>query len=243
VYSIAVSIVLVICIAGCTSAPARAVASDLSRVDTDIKAYDEYLARSENAFSKIPANARDKEWVKKKIAHMFEVDQYMRHYTDIPFLHKYTEDEKSEFMRKFMLRFNELDEKDTADLKALLDIYYWFKISEFGAQTDNQAWLIVQHADLQIDFQKMVLARLATLYKTNETKPSNYAYLFDRIASSSNDPSKRVPQRYGTQGSCTGPGTWVPWPSEDEVHLDSRRAEVGLGTESDYIAIFKDICH
>ena len=54
---------------------------------------------------------------------------------------------------------------------------------------------------------------------------------------------KRVPQRYGTQGTCVGPGKWEPLPTEDPNLLDERRAQVDLGPEADYIAIFKDICH
>ena len=63
------------------------------------------------------------------------------------------------------------------------------------------------------------------------------------VASSSMDPSLREPQRYGTQGHCTGAGTWEPWPCEDPARLDERRASVGLEPEAAYIARFKDICH
>ncbi|MNL37149.1 hypothetical protein D3C87_1592760 [compost metagenome] len=135
-----------------------------------------------------------------------------------------------------------IDFENTEDLKPLLQIYSWFTISEFGRKTDINAWLLVQHADHDPDFQKSVLPTLEKLYPLKETRADNYAYLFDRVAASWNDPSKRKLQRYGTQGMCVGPGTWAPLPVEDEVNLDKRRASVGLGPEADYIAIFKDKC-
>lgn len=77
--------------------------------------------------------------------------------------------------------------------------------------------------------------------KYGEITDSN-AYLFDRVASSFNDPSKRKLQRYGTQGACTGPGTWEPWPVENPKNLDKLRASVDLGSMSEYKMMFKDIC-
>lgn len=219
------------------------MSAETSRVDRALSSYDEEVKKAEESFSQIPKNIHDKTWVKKKLQQMYDVDQYMRSQMDLPSREKFSETEAKEFMLKFLPRFQALDRRDTADMKEILSIYHWIKISEFGDKADNQAWLIVQHADLDVEFQKMVLKRLEGLYPINETKPSNYAYLVDRIASSSNDPTKQVPQRYGTQGRCTKPGEWTPWPSEDEKNLDLRRASVGLGTEADYIRFISKMCH
>lgn len=83
---------------------------------------------------------------------------------------------------------------------------------------------------------------LSKLYKSKETNPANYAYLWDRVASSFNDITKRKPQRYGTQGQCVGPGKWEPLPMEDEKNINKRRKEVGLPTREEYKKNFKDIC-
>lgn len=227
----------------CASFQQRSTASTSERVASDLRIYDEYVAKVESEFSANPASPHDKVWVKKKLNHMFVVDQYMRHYTETPFNNQYNEIEKKEFDLAFMERFQALDRKNTEELKELLKIYPWFSISKFGKVADEQAWLLVQHADLDREFQKMVLTRLEKLYRKKETKPANYAYLYDRVAYSANDESKRVPQRYGTQGKCVGSGKWEPWESEDPKNLDKRRKSVGLGTEAEYIAVFKDICH
>lgn len=118
-----------------------------------------------------------------------------------------------------------------------MKIYPWFTISEFGAVTDSNAWLIVQHADLDTAFQKQVLSKLKQLYPKGETNRHNYAYLDDRDAVA----EKRL-QLYGTQGICVGPGKWEPHPIEDFSNVDKRRAEMELGTMAEYIAVFKDIC-
>jgi len=116
-------------------------------------------------------------------------------------------------------------------------------VSVFGTQADKDAWLLVQHADRDSAFQNQVLSILEKLYPSGETNPANYAYLFDRVAVSWGDPTQTKPQRYGTQGKCTGPGSWAPLPAEDPQNLDNRRKEVGLGTEAEYILRFKNLCH
>ncbi len=208
-----------------------------------MQAFDEIVEQMETEFAKLPSNPRDLEWVKRKLKHMVAVDQAMRNYLSTPVQKDYSESEKENFSKEFGSRFVAVDKKNTSDLKKLLKIYPWFVISQFGEEADRNAWLLAQHADQQPEFQKQVLAILASLYKSKETNPQNYAYLFDRVAASFNDPSKQTLQRYGTQGSCVGPGKWEPLPMENPEKIDIRRAEVGLGTMAEYIVKFKEICH
>lgn len=220
-----------------------ACASTYPRVDADIAMYDSTVLKMRNDFSAAPSNIEDKEWIKSKLDYMFKIDQYVRAFSDTPFINNYSPEEKSEFHKQFGLKFYEVDNRNTSDLKELLKRYEWFKISEFGIVADNQAWIIVQHADIDPAFQKQILTILEKLWLLGETKPANYAYLYDRVASSFSDPSKMVPQRYGTQGRCVGPETWEPWPIEDEVNVDKRRKSVGLGAMEEYKSMFKTICH
>lgn len=220
-----------------------ALASSSSRVDADIKQYDSTVEEWNSTFNQLPAQPKDKAWVKSKLAQMVKVDQYMRNYANTPSEHSYTQAEKTEFQKLFMPRWSKLDSANTADLKELLKLYPWFKVSEFGKQADQNAWLLVQHADLDPTLQKSVLTVLDGLWKTGETSPANYAYLFDRVAASWNDPGKRTLQRYGTQGTCNGPGAWQALPVEDPEHLDARRASVGLGTQAEYLKLVQVYCH
>jgi len=218
-----------------------AASSDYPRVDEDIKAYDQHVAQLQKEFAKKPPAPDDKEWVKAKLQHMVDVDQYARGMTETPERRKYTDEERFEFNQR--MPYPAVDQENTADLKELLKIYSWFTISEFGWEADKNAWLLVQHADHDAPFQRQVLTILEPLAAKGETSPKNFAYLYDRVASSFQNPSERKPQRYGTQGMCSGPGTWEPLPIEEPEKLDERRATVGLPPEAEYQKGFATICH
>ncbi|WP_298333048.1 DUF6624 domain-containing protein [Asticcacaulis sp.] len=121
------------------------------------------------------------------------------------------------------------DRSNTEWLRKDLAAYGWPRISSYGAAMDADAWLIIQHSDHDAAFQTEVLKTLEPLLKTKDTSHQNYAFLYDRVAIAT---KKR--QRYGTQGRCTGPGKWEPYPVEDESRLDALRAEIGLEPEAEY---------
>jgi hypothetical protein len=233
----------ILAIIGMTLCSLTLRAEEFARVAADLKIYDERVAVREAEFSKLQADLHDRTWVKAKLQHMADVDQYMRKYASTPSTNAYTEAERLEFDSRFMAsRWAKVDAQNTEDLKALLVIHKWFNISVFGPEADNNAWLLVQHADLDPSFQKRILAILEPLVARQETNPRNFAYLFDRVASSFQNPEKRTAQRYGTQGRCIGKGQWEPFEVEDPANLDKRRASVGLSPEEEYKKLFKDLC-
>jgi len=176
-------------------------AAPSARVTADIAAYDARVAQLDVEFARLPADPQDRTWVKAKLRHMVDVDQYMRHYAMDAATRGYSDAERLDFNERFNAgRWQPLDAKNTADLKTLLAIHHWPTISVFGETADNDAWLLVQHADQDREFQRQVLAILEPLVAQKETRPEHYAYLFDRISK---------PQRYGTQGRCIGKGRWV----------------------------------
>ncbi len=125
------------------------------------------------------------------------------------------------------------DIDNTAWLKVQLPESGWFRISVYGPSADKNAWLLVQHADHDVAFQKQVLSLLEPLVPLKETSPGNYAYLYDRVAV-----AEKRPQRYGTQGRCVGDKKWKAFEAEDPDQLDARRASVGLMPQAEYEAIF-----
>lgn len=211
-------------------------AADFSRVDSDLAGLDLTISKTQSEFDKIPANPHDKEWVKLKLRHMFETDQLIRMW-DIPFKRKYSRAELKYTEEQFIGRFGSTDASNQKDLKDLLKIHHWFTISEFGAEADADAWLIVQHADQDVPFQKEILRRLESLYSNGETKPRNYAYLFDRVATNENRP-----QRYGTQGHCIRAGTWEPKPLENPGQVNDLRKSVGLESLEKYKKSTSNTC-
>jgi len=224
--------------AGAPTVPADAgPASSFPRVDADLAAYDAEVKRRNSSF-RPTETATPAEAVQQELAHMFAIDQYMRKQVDLPHRRGYDEAETFYFRLQFSPRWDEIDLANTKRVKQFIDEHGWLTISRFGPQADQQAWLLVQHADRDVEFQKRVLALLEPLVAKGETEPSHFAYLYDRVAS-----GEGRPQRYGTQGRCVGPGKWEPDALENPAEVDALRATVGLAPLATYKQDFVDICH
>ncbi len=210
----------------------------ISRVATALLAFDDEVARMRRAFDELPVDPKDLNWVKRKLVHMADVDQFMRRRIDDMQVRGYSEEETRQFWEEFNKRWEAIDSLNRDELKGLLKHYDWFKISEFGSAADQAAWLLAQHADRDLEFQKQVLLILEKLFPLGETSGANFAYLYDRVAVAENRP-----QRFGTQGRCVGPGRWEPWPSEDPQNLQARRDAMGLGPLEENIRRVSMQCH
>ena len=126
-----------------------------------------------------------------------------------------------------------VDKRHTARLKEIVHQYGWPTNSLVGKDGANAAFLLAQHADMDLPFQRDVLRMMEPLVASGEAEASNYAYLWDRTHS---------PQRFGTQGRCVGKSQWEPREMEDPVGVDMRRAEVGLPPMSEYIKLVSQFC-
>ncbi len=203
-------------------------------VTAALKQYDDEVAKLEAKFTE-PADPTDREWVKRKLAHMVVVDQFMRNYSTST-AQQLEGDARDAFMKRFASRFMSVDRANTADLVALMERYPWFTIQEFGEEASRNAWLLVQHADLKRDLQQDVLARMEPLVATGGVSANNYAYLYDRVQT-----NFEKPQRYGTQGGCKGE-EWEPNTLEDPARVDELRTAVGLPPLAEYRAMFVELC-
>lgn len=123
-----------------------------------------------------------------------------------------------------------VDEESGVFIKNALDEFDWIDIQRFGESASHRAWLLVQHADSDVDFQERVLARMQPYLQTGGVSKSNYAYLWDRVAV-----NRGKLQRYGTQSTseCVD-GLLQPAPMEAPDSIDERRAEMGLGPIAGY---------
>ena len=144
---------------------------------------------------------------------------------------------KGRVMSRLMRATCLTDRDNTAWLKADVAANGWFTISATGERASSSAWLMAQHADRDRDFQRHVLALMEPLVASGEVTRGNYAYLWDRIAVSENRP-----QRYGTQGRCTGPGRWEPNEIEDRDRVEALREEAEIGSLVEYEAHMQPHC-
>lgn len=128
-----------------------------------------------------------------------------------------------------------IDVKNTQRMKEIVTEIGWPTISKVGSQASYMAWLLVQHADLDNEFQQFCLA-LMKVQPANEVNRQNIAYLEDRVRI-----HQGQPQIYGTQFYTDEQGELVPRPIEDLENVDKRRAEVGLNTLAEYTADMKSL--
>ena len=188
------------------------------------------LLREKLQFEQASFSAGDlhnKECVKSMLSSMYQVDQELRK--------AFIQDRGNVEALKLM---QEMDQFHTDIIKSILAIHEWMTISEFGIDADNQAWLLVQHADHDREFQEQVLTTLTDLYGKGETNPRNYAYLYDRVALASEKFGMK--QKYGTQLSISEDGEFSLGLYDGTIQdLNACRQQVGLGLIEDYIEQIK----
>jgi hypothetical protein len=103
--------------------------------------------------------------------------------------------------------------------------------SKVGAQAST-AFLVIQHADLA--FQEKYFPLLEEAVNKNELDKGSFALLVDRIRV-----RKGQKQLYGSQLSDkNGDGLFEFDPIEDEVNVNERRKQMGLGTIEEYAKLF-----
>lgn len=121
---------------------------------------------------------------------------------------------------------NQLDLANTERMKEIILNIGWPTVSKVGDDISDKAWLLVQHADHDVEFQKQCLKLMKEA--SEDVKKENIAYLEDRIRV--NEGRK---QFYGTQ--FTGEGeNYGPYPIEDADKVDERRMSMGMGTLAEY---------
>ncbi|MCV6621059.1 MAG: hypothetical protein OIF51_04830 [Cellvibrionaceae bacterium] len=108
-------------------------------------------------------------------------------------------------------------------LEKLVNSHGWPTWSEYGKKVSHTAWLITQHSDHNVAFQKKALGLMKPLAQNGETSKSDYAYLYDRVLT--NTEGKTL---YGTQLVCVN-GKYQPRNVIDPEGLAERRKEYELG--------------
>lgn len=132
-------------------------------------------------------------------------------------------------------RFKKVARENAANLKKLV-IRKWPSIGDIGQEGCDAAWLIAQHADHDIAFQKRCLRLIKNAVKKKEIPAHYYAYLYDRVCLNTNLPY----QKFGTQIRCEGKGCFPYPPTEKKnADLDSLRNEYGLPPLAEYLRLFQ----
>ena len=138
--------------------------------------------------------------------------------------------------RESMRRMQAIDRENTAWLRQVVREHGWPKRSRVGDDAASAAWLLVQHSDLDLAFQRECRRLLGDAVGAGEASASDLAYLTDRILR-----AEGRPQRYGTQLAPSADGGYEPQPLEDPARVDELRATVGLGSLEEYARQLRDV--
>ncbi len=129
------------------------------------------------------------------------------------------------------MTFARVDVANTDRLREIVADVGWPGRALVGDQGADHAWLIAQHADHQLDSQRLFLDALREAVETGDAPARHLAYLTDRVAK-----NEGRPQRFGTQVADVQDGEPVPWPLETLEGIDELRAQMGLPSLSEYLA-------
>jgi hypothetical protein len=136
--------------------------------------------------------------------------------------------EADQAFRKRMHDEYQAEAARTARIREIVAAQGWPGRALVGDDGASAAWLLVQHADDDPQFQDRALELMQAAVDAGDADAGELAYLTDRVRV-----GQGLPQVYGTQFGRTG-----PQPIEDPGGLDERRASVGLEPFADYAARF-----
>lgn len=122
-------------------------------------------------------------------------------------------------------RVREIHIKNTIRMKEIIEEYGWPGRDLVGQEGAEAAWMVVQHAVLDLDFMQSCVPLLENAVKNNQSEGWHLAFLRDRLLT-----LRGQPQIYGTQFDRDEEGWPIPYPIEDEADVDQRRADLGLNT-------------
>ena len=122
-----------------------------------------------------------------------------------------------------------VDADNTAWLKGVLDEVGWPGKSMVGEEAAHATWLLAQHADKDLPFQRRCLALLMQAAAEGEASPSDAARLTDRVRL-----AEGKSQVYGTQ-MVARHGRYEAPRLGDPNRVDERRAAMGLEPLADQI--------
>ena len=119
----------------------------------------------------------------------------------------------------------EVHQRNNARMREIVAAHGWPGRRLVGDGPSEAAWLVVQHAVLDPEFQSACLPLLEAAVSGGDAPAWQFAYLLDRVRL-----ARGEPQVYGTQYVPGEGGKSVPWEIEDPAGVDERRRAVGLAT-------------
>ena len=137
--------------------------------------------------------------MKIELKKMYDDDQKAQKY-DL------TKVQRKEYSDSMENEFKQLCKKNTALIKKYFHQNGIPRINEDGKETVLHFWLLTQHSEHDVLFQKKVLTAMKRELKKGNASKRNYAYLYDRVQKNLNKS-----QLYGTQMVWDSNGVHSPY--------------------------------
>ena len=128
-----------------------------------------------------------------------------------------------------------IDQENLPRLKAIIQRFGWPGFQLIGEEGADKIWLLIQHCDRDVEFQKTCLQLLKDAVTKEDAPKKHLAYLMDRVLV-----NQKLPQLYGTQAQIIE-GQIIPQPIEEQDQLDQRRANMGLEPFNEYLLLLKEV--
>ncbi len=116
-----------------------------------------------------------------------------------------------------------LDSENTAFMQNVLAKCGWPRKSVVGSEAANAAWLLIQHADMNPNFQAAAANQMRSAVYAKEADSFKLALLVDR-----NRRLNDQPQVYGMQYFVDKAGVIVFYDIVNPADLDNRRKDIGI---------------
>jgi hypothetical protein len=129
-------------------------------------------------------------------------------------------------------RINKADSTNLSEIEFVINKYGWPSPKQVGYKANQTIFLVIQHANIAAQKEYLPIMRKAV--KEKKALPKDLALLEDRVAM--RDGKKQI---YGSQiGIDKESKTYYLYPVIDVDNIDTRRAEVGLGSIASYLKGF-----
>lgn len=125
-----------------------------------------------------------------------------------------------------------VDRATTRYANQVLERFGWLNGADWGIRTEDDFFLLVQHADADVALQRSALGSLRARAIAGRASKQHLAYLEDRVRV-----HEGRPQLYGTQGRCGSVGNlsrWTPDAIENPAGLEERRRSMGMSSFTTY---------
>lgn len=130
-----------------------------------------------------------------------------------------------------------VDQEHLPRLKEIVDKFGWPGLQMVGEEGAECMWVLIQHCDEDVEFQKQCLSLLEEAVGKKDAPKRHLAYLKDRVLV-----NEGKDQIYGTQLQIIN-GRAILSPIEDPQNLDKRREEMDLCPIDEYFSLIREVYH